>query len=123
MYSLAFLYYVLSAINVKSWSEKEVAYLRGIYACSAAVSLVAGSATGTLYFLHHLFHLIICFWSLLNNLSYFFMISHSIVRHPGIWRLWMLGCPWSVFTQCTMVRMVDNGSITCVHGNCCGRQT
>ena len=45
MYCMASLYYILSAINVKSWSEKEISYLRGIYACSATVSLVTGSAT------------------------------------------------------------------------------
>ena len=46
MYALATFYYVFNAIYVKSWSEKEVAYLRGIYACSATISFVTGTATG-----------------------------------------------------------------------------
>ena len=46
MYSLATCYYVFSAIYVRSWSEKEVAHLRGIYSCSATISFVTGAATG-----------------------------------------------------------------------------
>ena len=45
MYGMAFVYYILAAVWVHSWTELELAHLRGVYAGAATVSLLAGAAT------------------------------------------------------------------------------
>jgi len=45
LYAAAFVYYVLMACFVQSWTELELEHLRGVYCGAATVSLLAGTAT------------------------------------------------------------------------------